>query len=141
MQSVCYAHGFGTETDDLRIGATWMETSLRVLDPIEFMFEPFNIEKISQATKSRPEFHIAEAMNKQKRGYNGIAHIEVAALMDDQLNDPKKAWKYLQAASYWVGKNRPEAQGTVLDAAMHLCDKHNWNEALEVLAYNKRLMK
>lgn len=141
IQSVKYAHGFGTEDDDLRLRVSMSETSMKVFEAIEALFSPYMTGEVSQKIKDMPEFYIAEAMNKQKRGYNGIAHIEVAALMDDQLNDPKKAWKYLQAASYWVGENMPEAQGAVLEAAMHLCGKHGWNEALEVLEYNKRMME
>jgi hypothetical protein len=141
LLAVQYAHGFGSESAHFKGQPSVTSTAIRTKYPLEVLFDHNIHAGVSDQLKNLPEFYVAQVMHEQKESYNGIAHIEVAALMDDQLNNPKKAWKYLQAASYWVGKNRPEAQGTVLDAAMHLCDKHNWNEALEVLAYNKRLMK
>ncbi|MES2555157.1 MAG: hypothetical protein V4604_03350 [Bacteroidota bacterium] len=141
LLAVYYSHGFGTENSDLRAQAGATETSLEVFYPIKFMFDPLNKEKISEKTRSTPEFYIAEMMNEKQKSYNGMAHFEVATLMDEKFNDPKKAWKYLKAAGYWVGKNMPEAQGTVLAAAMHLCEKHGWKEALEVLEYNKKIME
>jgi hypothetical protein len=130
----------GTEGDQLSSWPNNTETSLEVFYPIEFMFEDFNVDKISAELRSLPEFYIAEEMNSKMHAYNGVAHMEVAALMDDQYNNPKKSWKYLEAAGYWVGKKMPEAQATVLEAAMHLCQKHKWFEALEVLEFNKKHM-
>ena len=138
MQATLFAHGFGAEGSDMWINPRASETSSEVFAPLDLMLD--QDEENSEKIKNMPEYHIAKAMNEQKELYNGVAHIEVAALMDDQYNEPKKAWKYLEAAGYWAGKNLPFAQETILDAAIHLCNKHSWEEAEEVLYYNKRLM-
>lgn len=138
MQIVCYAHGFGSENSKLYYKALPIKTNLVVFSPLNYIFSK---EITSNEIKAMPEFHIAEAMYKQQGSYNGIAHMEVATLMDEKYNDPKKAWKYLEASGYWVGKNMPEAQGTVLKAAIHLCEKHGWDEAVEVLKYNQSILE
>ncbi len=145
LLATMYSHGFDTQSQGTSYSdkSSASKTSSNVFSPIETLFqiEEFEIGVISEEVKAMPEFHIAQAMNEQGAGYNGIAHMEVAAIMDEQYNDPKKAWKYLVSAGYWVGKNMPEAQGTVLNAAIYLCEKHNWLEALEVLKYNKDLLE
>lgn len=141
MQAVLYAHGFGTERFDISFEAAASETENHVFDPIESLLADYMRDDNSPEIKSLPEYKIALSMNEMQKSYNGVAHVEVAALMDDQYNDPKKAWKYLEAAGYWAGKNLPESQSVILNAAIHLCQKHGWDEASQVLEYNKSLMK
>ncbi|WP_157969167.1 hypothetical protein [Chryseobacterium piscium] len=42
-------------------------------------------------------------------------------------------------AGYWAGRNMPEAQETILKAAIYLCEKEIWLEAKEALEYNLNL--
>jgi hypothetical protein len=140
LNTVKYAHGFGTERFDITFEAAASDTSSHVFDPIETLLADYMRDDNSKEVKESPEYDIALSMNEMQNSYNGVAHLEVAALMDDQYNDPKKSWKYLEAAGYWIGKNLPEAQVTVVDAAISLCKKHGWLEAVEVLEHNKQYL-
>ncbi len=137
FQAVMFSHGFGSETSDLKGIASPSDTSLRIKRPIDVLFDEDISPSNSDNIKSLPEFHIASELYRQRNLYDGIPHMEIAAYMDEQLNDPEKAWKYLLSAGFWAGKNLPDAQETILNAAIMLCQKNNWNEAGLVLEYNR----
>lgn len=140
FQSVLYTHGFGAETHDLKGLPSPSSTSLRTKAALEVLFDPYVRNDFDFETKGKPEFYLAKKLHESRGDYTGTPHVELAAEMDETLNEPKKAWKYLLSAGYWAGKNFPEAQPAVLNAAIFLCQKHGWEEAGEVLEYNKQLM-
>lgn len=134
LQCVNYTHGFDTEDRIVfdKTGAT--ATYLSLKDHLRVLFSEYSGLVVSPELKDSPEYYIAKKINEG--GYTGTAHLEMATVMDEQLNDPKRAWSYLVSAGYWAGRNMPEAQETILKAAICLCEKRNWLEGKEVLEYN-----
>lgn len=83
-------------------------------------------------------FPAAQAlMEKGVEGYIGVEHLEAAALLDDKLKRPQAAWNALVGAAYWSGRNLGKTMEPALDAALHLCEKHKWNDAATALSYQR----
>ncbi|UPT69983.1 MAG: hypothetical protein M0D53_12690 [Flavobacterium sp. JAD_PAG50586_2] len=140
LQAVNYAHGFDTETNSVSDGTGGIATSMTVFDPIKKLFSPYSKITIPAELKTTPEYYIAKKMHEAQKGYNGTAHIEMAAVMDEAGN-PKRAWTYLVSAGYWAARSLPEAQPVILQAAIDLCGRNGWLEAKEVLEYNMGVLK
>ncbi len=138
LQAVFFSHGFDTEDMYPTYNPSGSETSNFILNPIDVLCASYN--KRSKEVEESIEYSIAVAMNEKQNGYSGTAHVKAAALFDEQQNDPKKAWTALVSAGYWAGKNMPEAQETILKAAIYLCEKHQWDEAAETLQYHLEIL-
>jgi len=140
LQAVNYSHGFDTEDQNVYDTTGGTRTSSSVFNPIEALIDPYYKVPISAELKESPEYYIAKKMFDAGQGYTGTAHVEMAAVMDEQLNNPERAWAYLVSAGYWAGINLQEAQPVILKAAIDFCERRNYNEAAEVLKYNFDIM-
>jgi hypothetical protein len=140
LQAINYAHGFDSETNNVSDTTGGIATSMTVFEPINKLFSPYDGITISEELKTTPEYYIAKKMHEAQKGYNGTAHIEMAAVMDEAGN-PKRAWTYLVSAGYWAARSLPEAQPVILQAAIDLCDRNGWLEAKEILEYNMELLQ
>jgi hypothetical protein len=140
LQAVNYSHGFDTEDQNVYDSTGGTRTSSSVFNPIKVLFNPYYKVPVSAELKESPEYYIAKKMFDAGQGYTGTAHIEMAAVMDEQLNNPERAWAYLVSAGYWAGINLQEAQPVILKAAIDFCERRNYIEAAEVLKYNYDIM-
>lgn len=141
LQAANFTHGFDNNQNSFGYRSSSSETRLTVFSPLREIFLDFNESKISKEIKETPQYYIAKKMNEMQRGYNGIAHLEMAAVFDEQLKDEKTAWKYLVSAGYWAGNNLPEVQIKIIEQAIYLCSKHGWLEASEVLQHNLNILQ
>jgi|GEM_PF-5343769 len=77
---------------------------------------------------------IEKVAEKGKNSYSGIAHLEFAALLNEEHNKPYHAWDMLCNAYYWAGKNKPELISNVTDAALDLAKKRSWADIVNLLS-------
>ncbi|MET6997334.1 hypothetical protein [Chitinophaga defluvii] len=93
-------------------------------------------EEDNKWVQADPLFPVMQELTqKRKSKYIGTAHMEAAALLDDQLDRPLRSWNALVSAAYWSGKNLQETALPAWEAAIYLCKKNKWKDALMALEY------
>ncbi len=135
--------GYDTETTtpDYTPSGPGSELS-NIKEIMRTLFQPWNLEVSSPKIQSFPEYKVAKALSEQGGGsFTGMEFLEAAAILDEELNQPVRAWNCLVSAGYWAGMNMPKGQETIVKAAIYLCEKHNWTDAAQVLNNNLDIMQ
>ncbi len=134
FQSGMQPHGFDPVGIGFEIQPQATSTSFELGSILTFFDTNPHLEwEYSKAIKEHPLFELLVSIKKNKNSYNGDAHIEVAKVIDEQLNDPIMAWDALVSAGYWSGENFNEPNIKAWKAAIDLSEKHGWKAINEVL--------
>jgi len=129
-QSFIQPHGFDATEVDFGFIPYATSTSFE-LDGITSKFIP-ELGYFSERS-NHPLYKVGQILSKYESNYNGDAHIEAAKVIDEELNDPFKAWDALVSAGYWSGVNLGNPNMNAWRAAIDLSEKHGWTEVNEVL--------
>ena len=87
--------------------------------------------KKSEIILEDPLFPSVKSMIEQGKGrYAGKEHLLAAAVLDDRLEKPRRAWHTLVNGSYWSGRNDGRFIAPASEVAIHLCNKHGWSNEL-----------
>ena len=132
---ISQAHGFDAEGASFSVVPSSSSDTYLSMSSILNKFDTntdLNI-KFSDKVKKNPLFEAIQDLRVKQPGYLGEMHVEAAAILDTEYNDPYGAWDALVTASYWAGRNHSKAIEPMWEAAIYLSEKHNWKEIHEVL--------
>ncbi len=134
-------HGYDTEDIAVKIQPNDSASSQQQFWQLVNGFISYSNRTHPLGITDQPEYIALLALKeKGQGGYQGVEHIEAAAILDSEMNEPVRAWNCLLSAGYWAGLNKPELQTTIMEAAIYLCRKHNWIEAADSVQYNLDLL-
>jgi len=134
-QNLTQTHGFDALDVDFDIipdPSSNSSSSLRTIID-EFDPNPDLGNSFSKEIVEHPLYEAIQDLRVRQSGYMGEKHIEAAAILDMEHNDPYAAWDALVTASYWAGQAGSKAIEPMWEAAIYLAEKHNWTEIHEVL--------
>ena len=132
-KNLTQTHGFDSVKQDFDIIPSPSSNSYWSLDSILDNFNPELSRTFSKEVLEHPLYDAIQELRVRGRGYMGERHIEAAAILDTEYNDPYGAWDALVTASYWAGQAGSKAIEPMWEAAIYLSEKHNWKEIHEVL--------
>ncbi len=134
-RSLTQSHGFNGLSQGFGLVPNPSSNSSRSILSIIDKFDPNpNLKRtFSKEILEHPLYDAIQELRVRKRGYMGEKHIEAAAILDTEHNDPYAAWDALVTASYWAGQAGSKAIEPMWEAAIYLSEKHNWTEIHEVL--------
>ncbi len=132
-KNLTQTHGFDGLQQGFEIVPNPSSHSYWSLDSILDNFNPDLNRTFSEDILIHPLYGAIQELREKKRGYKGERHIEAAAILDTEYNDPYAAWDALVTASYWAGQAGSKAIEPMWEAAIYLSEKHNWKEIHEVL--------
>ena len=127
------SHGFDGLKQDFGLRPNPSSNSYLSLRPIYGAFDTNLSRTFSKEVLEHPLYEAVQELRINQRGYKGEKHIEAAAILDTEYNDPYAAWDALVTASYWAGQAGSRAIEPMWEAAIYLSEKHNWTEINEVL--------
>ena len=77
-------------------------------------------------------WHVVRAL--QSPDYAGKEHMEVAAYLDSDLNEPLKCWDMLISSAYFSAVRLGKSLLPALEAALYVARERSWGDVVEVLS-------
>ncbi|AWT37443.1 hypothetical protein DM785_17180 (plasmid) [Deinococcus actinosclerus] len=79
--------------------------------------------------------HLLQRQAEAGDGYDGLAHIEAAALYDEDRNDAVRSYHALVAGTFWAAEHAGVVLRPALEAAMHLAERQDWHDVQQGLQW------
>ncbi|NTY02522.1 hypothetical protein [Deinococcus sp. JMULE3] len=79
--------------------------------------------------------HLLQRQAEAGDGYDGLAHVEAAALYDEDRNDAVRSYHALVAGTFWAAEHAGVVLRPALEAAMHLAERQDWHDVQQSLQW------